>query len=184
MASSKVAIRYAQSFLDTSIEKNILANVSEDFEIIYNTIDKSDELYRAIKSPIIKGETKKLILFEIFGKIVSKDSMEFLNFIIDKGREEILPEILEKFDFLKDEHDGVVKVGVTTAFDFSKEQRAQIQQKFESFLKKKTRLSYNVDPNLIGGFIAKVGDTIYNASMFHQLGLLKKQLLQSSIALN
>ncbi|MDP2365116.1 MAG: ATP synthase F1 subunit delta [Ignavibacteria bacterium] len=184
MASSKVAIRYAQSFLDTSIEKNILAKVSEDFELIYHTIGKSGELLRAIKSPVIKSETKKLILSEIFGKIVSKDSIEFINFVINKGREEILPEILEKFDFLKDEHTGVVKVNVITAFDFSIEQRTQLQQKFESFLKKKTRITYNVNPNLIGGFIAKVGDTVYNASMLHQLGLLKKQLLQSSIALN
>ena len=77
-----------------------------------------------------------------------------------------------------------VKVDVTTAFDFTNEQKTQLQQKFESYLKKKTRLTYKVDRNIIGGFIAKVGDTVYNASMAHQLGLLKKTFLQSSITLN
>ncbi len=184
MASSKVANRYAQSFLDTSIEKNILAKVAEDFELVQNTLLKSDELLRAVKSPVIKTETKKSILSEIFGKLISKDSISFIEFTINKGREEILPEILEKFESLKDEYTGFVKVDVTTAFEFTDEQKLHLQEKFESHLKKKTRLTFKVDQSIIGGFVAKVGDTVYNASMAHQLGLLKKTFLQSSITLN
>ena len=52
MASSKVAIRYAQSFLDTSIEKNILAKVADDFELVADVIANNPELLRAIKSPV------------------------------------------------------------------------------------------------------------------------------------
>lgn len=184
MASSKVAIRYAQSFLDTSIEKNVLAKVSSDFELVSDTLSKSADLLRAIKSPVVKDETKKNILSEVFGKVISKDSMDFINFVVSKGREDILLEILEKFDSLKDDFTCVVKVVVTTAFDFNSEQRSQIQQKFESYLKKKTRLTFKVDSNIIGGFIAKVGDTVYNASMVHQLGLLKKEFLLGSVTLN
>jgi F-type H+-transporting ATPase subunit delta len=184
MASSKVAIRYAQSFLDTSIEKNILAKVAEDFEFVAETLHKNDELLRAIKSPIIKPETKKMIISEVFGKLLIKDTLSYLDFTISKGREEILLEILEKFESLKDEFTGFVKIDVTTAFDFTNEQKIQLQNKFESYLKKKTRLTFKVDNNIIGGFIAKVGDTVYNASMAHQLGLLKKTFLQSSVTLN
>lgn len=184
MASSKVAIRYAQSFLDTSIDKNILDRVAKDFELVSNAMIDSGDLLRAIKSPVVKAETKKNILADVFGKSISKDSLDFISFVVNKGREEILIEILEKFSSLKDEHTGVVKVDVTTAFDFTGEQRNQLQQKFESFLKKKTRLTYKVDPSIIGGFIAKVGDTVYNASMVHQLGLLKKEFLQGSVTLN
>ncbi|MBK7630743.1 MAG: ATP synthase F1 subunit delta [Ignavibacteriales bacterium] len=184
MALSKVANRYAQSFLDTSIEKNILTKVAEDFELVYNSISKSDELLRAIKSPIIKAETKKLFLAEIFGMSIGKDSMSFLDFTIVKGREDILLEILERFESIKDEYTGFVKIDVTTAFDFTSEQKIQLQQKFESYLKKRARLTFKVDGNIIGGFIAKVGDTVYNASMAHQLGLLKKTFLQSSVTLN
>ncbi|MEO8232878.1 MAG: ATP synthase F1 subunit delta [Ignavibacteriota bacterium] len=184
MVLSKVANRYAQSFLDTSIEKNILAKVAKDFDLVQNTLLKSDELLRAIKSPVIKAETKKSILTEIFGKLISEDSISFLEFTINKGREEILPEILDKFESLKDEYTGFVKVDVITAFSFSDEQKLQLQERFESHLKKKARLTFKIDQNIIGGFVAKVGDTVYNASVAHQLGLLKKQLLQGSITLN
>ncbi len=184
MASSKVAIRYAQSFLDTSIEKNILAKVADDFELVADVIANNPELLRAIKSPVIKNEIKKNIITGIFGKVISTDSIDFINFVITKGRENILPEIFEKFDQLKDDFTGVVKVNVITAFDFSIEQKNQIEQKFETYLMKKARLTYKIDKDIIGGFIAKVGDTVYNASTVHQLGLLKKEFLQGSVPLN
>ena len=184
MASSKVANRYSKSFLDTSIEKNILDKVSSDFDLVYRSLIKSPELLRAFKSPVIKTETKQSILAEIFGRLIDKDSLDFLNFVITKGREDLFTEILEKFDNLKDEFIGSVKIDVTTAFIFNDEQKIQLQQKFESYLKKKARLTFKVDQNIIGGFVAKVGDTVYNASMIHQLGLLKKQLLQDGITLN
>lgn len=184
MASSKVANRYAQSFLDTSVEKNILASVSTDFDLVYQSLIKSKELLRTFKSPVIKKETKQSILKEIFSRLISKDSMDFLNFVIEKGREELFVEILERFEILKDEHVGAVKVNVITAFDFSDTQKIKLQQKFEAHLKKDARLNFITDPGIIGGFVAKVGDTVYNASMLHQLELLRKQLLQHGITLN
>ena len=89
MASSKVANRYSKSFLDTSIEKNILDKVSSDFDLVYRSLIKSPELLRAFKSPVIKTETKQSILAEIFGKLIDKDSLDFLNFVITKGREDL-----------------------------------------------------------------------------------------------
>ena len=59
MASSKVANRYAQSFLDTSIEKNILDVVSKVFDLVYESLIKSHELPQEIKNPVINIETKK-----------------------------------------------------------------------------------------------------------------------------
>lgn len=184
MSNSKVAIRYASSFLDTSIENNVIDKVSEDFELMYNSIIKSNELKTAIKSPIIKSETKLKILNEIFGNKIGEDTKSYLNFIVDKGRENILMEIFEKFFYLKDEHFGIANVLVTTAYDLSSEQKIQFQQKFETYLNKKVKLTYSIDNKIIGGFVAKAGDTVYNASVLHQLGLLKKQFLHGSVFLN
>jgi len=184
MASSKVAIRYASSFLGTAIEKNILDQVSEDFELVYNSINKNKELKRAMDSPIIKNETKKSILTAIFGGKISEETLSYLNFVILKGRENILSQILEKFFYLRDEHLGVANVNVLTAFDFTPEQKMHLQEKFASYLNKKVKLSFTVDKKLIGGFIAKVGDTVYNASITHQLDLLKEQFLRGSVNLN
>lgn len=184
MAASKVAIRYASSFLDTAIEKNLLDKVSEDFELIYNTLNASSELRRAIKSPIIKNEIKQSIFAKIFKDKINVETFTYLDFIISKGRENILLEILEKFFYLRDKHLGLANVQVSTAFDLTAEQKAQLQEKFTSYLNKKVKLSFLIDQKLIGGFVAKVGDTVYNASVIHQLGLLKKEFLHGSVRLN
>lgn len=184
MAASKVAIRYASSFLDSSIEKNTLDLVSKDFEDVYNALLRSYELVRFIKSPVIKNETKQSVLKEIFKDKISKESLDFLLFVTSKGRENILKEILERFFELKDEHQKISRIQITTSYEFNVEQQKQLTEKFEAMLNKKVILSFSVDKNLIGGFVAKVGDTIYDASITHQLELLKKQFLQGSVTLN
>lgn len=184
MAESKVAIRYATSFLDTAIEKNILDQVSSDFELIYNSLNKSSDLKRALKSPVIKNDIKESIFAAIFKDKISNESFSYLNFIISKGRENILADILEKFFFIRDEYLGVANVQITSAFELTSEQKIQLQQKFEAILNKKVKANYVIDEKVIGGFIAKVGDTVYNASVLNQLELLKKQFLHSSVSLN
>lgn len=184
MAASKVAIRYASSFLESSIEKNNLDLVSKDFEIVYDALQKSSELVRFIKSPVIKNETKQSVLTEIFKDKISKESLDYLLFVTSKGREDILIEILEKFFDLKDDYQKVARIQITTSYAFTAEQQKHLAERFEALLNKKVILSFSVDNKLIGGFVAKIGDTIYDASVVHQLKLLKKQFLQGSINFN
>lgn len=184
MANSKVAIRYALSFLDASIENNSIEKVSEDFELVYNSIRGSKDLKVALKSPVIKSETKKSVIKDIFGNKISKDALSFLDFVVNKGRESFLDEILENYFKLKDEHFGIANVQVTTVFELTIEQKELLKQRFESLLNKKVRLNYIIDEKILGGFLARVDDTVYDASMAHQLELLKKQFLNGSLTLN
>lgn len=184
MSYAKVAIRYATSFLEASIEKNILDQAASDMEIILNAIDGSSLLRRFLENPVVKTDLKKSIINEIFRKHVSAETLKFIEFIVDKNRENALKEIAEKFLDLKDEHIGVARVDIKSAFELSIEQKKIIEQKFESLLNKKVVANYTVDENVIGGFVAKVKDTVYDASVSHQLELLKQQLLKGSLLLN
>lgn len=184
MANSKVAIRYASSFLETAVEKNVIDIVAEDFQLVYNTFAASKELRNIMKSPIIKSDVKQKVLNEIFESKISKDAKEYFEFILSKGREKLISEILQKFFELKDEKFGIANVQVATAFEVTEDQKIMLEKKFAAILKKKIRLTYSVDENIIGGFVAKVGDTVYNASVLHQLDLLKKEFLHGSALLN
>jgi F-type H+-transporting ATPase subunit delta len=184
MPNYKVANRYASSFLRTSVDKNILEEVYKDFKFVYNTFGASSELKRAMKSPIIKPETKRNILNALFADKISKDSLEFVQFIAEKGRENFLEDILDQFFSQYDNYLGIAKVFVTTAFDLTKDQKDSLKEKFASILNKKVEMIYSVDKSIIGGFVAKVGDTVYDASVLHQLELLKKQFVHGSVAIN
>lgn len=184
MPNYKVANRYASSFLKTSVDKNIIERVYKDFLFVHNTFSKSAELKRAMKSPVVKSEAKINVLRTLFQDRISKDSLEFIQFVAEKGREEFLIDILDQFFVHYDNYFGIAKVTVTTAFDLTQDQRDLLKEKFTAILNKKIEMTFLIDKNIIGGFIAKVGDTVYDASVLHQLELLKKQFIHGSVSLN
>jgi len=184
MADFRVLHRYATSLLETSLEKKNLEAVASDITLLVETMKKSRELHLMLESPVIRPEKKFGILKEIFSDKISKESMKFIEFIVSKRRENLLEEIGKRFLELRDAHLGIANVGVKTATEFSSEQKDVLQNKMEKILNKKVRLNFKVDSELVGGFIAKVDDTLYDASIRHQLELLKKQLLTGEISLN
>lgn len=182
--SSKAAYRYALSFLDNAIEKKNLSSVTEDFELVDKTLDANSILVKTISSPVIKPNVKISILAEVFESRVTKDSILFLKFLVEKNRENILHQIVKSFLKLKDEHLGIINVEVKSAFEFTDAQSEQLKRKLENQFKKTINLSFTIDSNLIGGFVAKIGDTVFDASLSHQLDLLKKQLLAGGASRN
>jgi F-type H+-transporting ATPase subunit delta len=184
MASFKIANRYATSLFENSLEKNNLETVYDDIILFTKTFDESSELRRAVESPVIRTELKLSLIDEIFSDKLSKDTLNFIHFVIDKKREELFYEIAKRFVDMRNEHLGIVEMEVKTAFEFTKEQISNLKDKFETILNKKVVMNVTVDRTIVGGFIAQVGDTVYDASVIHQLDLLRKEFKQGGLALN
>ncbi len=184
MADSKISLRYANSLMDISMENKSVEKISKDMELVLSAIHSSSDLRRLLGDPIIRFEKKQSVLEEIFKKKVSEESVNFMKFIVDKHREEFLGSIIEKFLELRDEQLGIINVDVKTAFEFSDDQKVKLKDKLEKIFDKKARLNFSIDKEIIGGFVAKVNDTIYNASTKHQLERLKKEFFKSGIQLN
>jgi F-type H+-transporting ATPase subunit delta len=184
MSISKVANRYADSFLSDVIEKGIVDEVSNDVNLLLNSINSSAELKRLLISPVIKSELKKTVLKEIFSNKISSHSIKFLDFVVDKKREDILLNILNRFNELKDNYLGIVRLEVKTAFTLNDELKELLLKKFENIFNKKIEANFIIDENLIGGFKVKYNDTVYDASISHQLEKLKQNLISGSLSLN
>ncbi len=184
MSDYKVSIRYASSLLETSLEKKSLDKVYADADLIYKTLKSSNDLKRLLSSPVVKAEAKAVILKEIFTNKVSPETINFLNFVIEKNRIDLLQSIIEKFFELRNEKLGLVEVQIKTAFEFTREQSEILKKNLEQLAGKKVVLNFVLDSKVIGGFIARVGDSVYDASIQHQLDLLKKKFLQGGPALN
>lgn len=184
MADFRILHRYATSLLESALEKKNLDAVTSDMKLFVQTLDQSRKLQLMLKSPVVRPELKLNILKEIFGSKISKDSMDFIQFVILKKRESLLNDIGKRFLELRDEHLGIANVFVTAATDFNADQKNILQSRMEKILNKKVQLNFKTDENLVGGFIAKVDDTLYDASIRHQLELLKKKFLTGEISLN
>jgi len=180
MADSKVSYRYASSLLGLAVEKKILDAVSEDVEMVRSAIEKNAMLRNLLESPVIKPHSKASIMDEILSK-AHPETKKFVRFVIDKNREDLLFGITSVFLRLRDEYIGFVNVSIKTAYEFNDEQKKRLKEKLESLLNKKVGFNFEIDKSLVGGFIAQVNDTVYDASLKHQLDLLRTQLLEGGI---
>ncbi len=184
MSEQKVSIRYCNSLLDTAIEKNILDAVYSDMGLISASLESSRQLSMMLLNPVIKSNVKLSVLESIFKNRIHSETFNFLNFLILKGRENLLSNISKKFLELRDDYLGIVSVKVSSAVNLDDTQIKNFQSKLEILLQKKVKFIFKIDPSVLGGFIAVVNDTVYDASLKHQLALLKKKFLSSSVSVN
>ncbi len=184
MSDINIARRYATSLLESAVEKNILDSVSKDVELIASALKANPQLGRVLSSPVIKPQVKLSIMDEIFKSKVSRETIQFVHFLVEKSRENLMPVITNLFLDLRDEKLGIVNADVKSPMPLSKDQIEELKNKLENYLNKKVRCSFQIDEKMLGGFLVKVGDTVFDASMTHQLELLKKQFLQGSASLN
>ncbi len=184
MSVYRVSYRYANSLIQLAQEKNIFEKVSADGGLIYNTLNMSKELRLILKSPVIKPAVKKELLGKIFEKKITGETFGFLNFVIEKNREDILFEIFKEFNTLVDKKNGVVKASVTSAVDLTDDMKRNLLVRLENKTSAKVVANYKIDQKIIGGFITQIEDTVYDASIKHQLELLRKTLLEDSAIYN
>ncbi|MEI7812339.1 MAG: ATP synthase F1 subunit delta [Ignavibacteria bacterium] len=184
MSNLNIANRYATVLMKLTEERNSFDTVSDDIELIKKTLGNSKELLVVLHSPVIPSKTKYSILTELFESKVSRDSLEFVQFIVDKNREELLLNIVRRYLELRDQHLGLINADIYSVLELEEEQKIKLKSRLEELTQKKVRLSYFIDTKIIGGFIIKIEDTIYDASLRRQLELLEKRLLSGNLILN
>lgn len=162
--------------LDVAEEGNFLDKATEDLQKIKDVLDQSRELIMALRSPLVKGDAKARILHEIFRNDIGDKVMLFLKLLANKKRAGLLPEVIEEFHALLDEKKGVVNVEVKSAVKLGDDQAKELVNGLASYTGKKIRAKMTLDEALIGGVTVKIGDTILDGSVRHQLVLLKHAL--------
>ncbi|MDN3675371.1 ATP synthase F1 subunit delta [Flavobacterium branchiarum] len=178
MASTRAAIRYAKAILDLANSKSVAEAVNNDMKSIASTIEANDELSTFIQSPTIKVEVKESALLEVFAA-VNGVTKGLFHLLFENKRFEILEAIALEYVKLFDENNGVEVATVTTAIPMDAALEAKVLAKIATFSDKKITIINNVDASIIGGFILRIGDKQYNASVANRLQVLKRELAQN-----
>jgi F-type H+-transporting ATPase subunit delta len=171
---SRAAIRYAKAILDIAQTSGKAEAVNNDMKSIVNAVSESAELKDFLTSPIIKIEVKKSALSEIFSNVQNETNSLF-HLLFENKRFEIVEEIAIQYNKLFDESNGIEVAKVTTAFPITAELETKVLAKIAEFSNKKITIQNIVDPTIIGGFILRVGDQQYNASVASKLSELKRE---------
>ena len=176
MSTLRLATRYAKSLLDTASDDGKLTEVFDDMTGIKEAFSSSEQLRGVMKSPVIDKEKKHEILNALFSGKITGTSLTYINNVIDKGREAYLPEIASAFIEQYNTNKAVVLADVISASEVS----ADLENQVIDIIKKKTgaktvHLNSSVDESLIGGFILKYNDKLYDTSISGRLAKLRNE---------
>lgn len=176
---SRAAIRYAKAILNKANENNTQAVVFGDMQSVYNTIENSRELQSVLQSPVIKANDKKEALLKIFSG-QSETTHSLINILVENQRTSLLGDVAKSYVQLYNDEQGVKVATVITAVPLSSELEEKVMAKVKQLTgSEKVTLKNEIDPAIIGGFILRVGDIQYNASIANQLGNLKREFSKS-----
>jgi F-type H+-transporting ATPase subunit delta len=175
MTGSRAAIRYAKAILDMAQSSGTAAQVSEDMALIASTIKGNEELRDFISSPTTSGIAKEAALKEIFAATHSSTQGLF-HLLLENKRFDILAQIAAEYKSQYDELNGVEEATVTTAFPLTPDLENKVMNKIKEFSTKTITIKNIVDPSIIGGFILRIGDKQFNASVANSLLTLKREL--------
>ncbi|XLS29325.1 ATP synthase F1 subunit delta [Flavobacteriaceae bacterium M23B6Z8] len=175
MAGSRAAIRYAKALLSLTQEKSISESVEKDMQTIFTTISKNEELQKFLQSPVIKSDVKQAALKEVFTNI-NPATQGLFNTLVENKRIEMLGLVAEKYIILFNELKGKETAVVTTAVPLTKELEDKVLAKVKELTGKQVTLENKIDESIIGGFVLRVGDLQYNASIASSLKNIERAL--------
>jgi F-type H+-transporting ATPase subunit delta len=174
MAGARAAIRYAKALLDLANSQNSTETLNSDMTLIANTIAKNKDLAIMLESPVIRTSVKKAILQEIFSDS-NQLTTSLIDTLIQNKRIAILGAVAEKYNQLYDDLRGSQIAIVTTAVPLTGDLELKVLAKVKELTDKAVELENIVDESILGGFILRVGDKQYNASIANQLNKLKRE---------
>ncbi len=172
---TRAAIRYAKALLSLAIDKNIADEVNENMQLIASTVSEARDLQIALNSPVIKVETKKDTLFAIFGTSINNISKGLINLLVENKRLSILIDVATQYTIIYDFHKGTQAAIVTSAIPLTDSLKEKILTKVNDIVGKKVTIENIIDPSIIGGFILRVGDKQFDASISGEMNDLRRK---------
>ena len=176
--NQRIAARYALALMEMAEEQKLLEKLAEDLRDVEATISGSRELRIFLASPVASPEQKLKILNEIFGKRSMDITMRFMSLLVQKGRAEYVYAAAEEFLRMLDTKRNILRAKIQSAAALTEEEQMQLLAQLERRTGKRVRANFEINPALRGGFVARLGDDMVDASLKHQLENLREQFLQ------
>lgn len=176
MLQPRVASRYAKSILDLAIEKGELEKVYSDMLYLQDVLKGSRDFINLLKSPVVKADAKTRAVNAVTAGKISPLTSGFLDLMIAKAREAVLPEVITAFIRQYKIHKNIHTVKLTTATPVSEQVKSAIvTQVKKSGNYENIELETVVNPDIIGGFVLQAGDKLVDASISYDLKEISKQ---------
>ena len=184
MADVNAARRYAVALVELADEASASQTIEQDLQRFVELLaGEGSELGDALRSPVFNQEERKALLEAVLPKLGMHGlTTSFLKLVSERGRMDLLQEIARIFTEMMDDRAGRLRVEVATVVPLTPQLEVEITSAFEKSTGKTVLLDARIDPTLIGGMVARIGDRVYDASIKSRLHDIKHRLINASIA--
>ncbi|NQT71676.1 MAG: ATP synthase F1 subunit delta [Chloroflexi bacterium] len=177
MAGEIAAKRHAQAVFEIALEKNELEKWRSDLELLSGVFGDA-ELLPVLESPKIRFEDKADVVVKNLVD-VGPMALNLAKLLIQKHHVRIMPQIETEYGILMDRHKGIEHAEVTTAVQIDLSAQLKIKDQLAKITGSEIELTSKVDPEIIGGFVVRVGDKVIDGSVRNRLQNLKKNIAQA-----
>ena len=179
MRGTRAALRYAKAMLSYAQESKAAEVVAKDMHALISLLHENNEVQRVLENPILPVAEKEAVLKELFSH-ASPETFKLFSLLAAKNRLSILVATGEKYVQLYAQSQGEVIAIVTTAVELTPPLKQLVLEKAKGLTKDNVQLENKINPEIIGGFILKIGDLQYDASVSHQLKSIKATLINTN----
>ena len=168
---------YGDALFELALEKGQTDAYLEECQGILTVLKENDELMKLFTHPKISKEEKEKVVENVFKGRVSDDITGFLVLILKKDRQTLIPEILEYFVDRVKEYKKIGVAYVTTAVPLDEAMKKSVVEKLTATTDYVAfEMNYNVDKNIIGGMIIRIGDRVVDSSIRSKIESMAKEL--------
>jgi len=169
---------YARALLAFAADAGNVDQLVDELGEVVEAINGVAGLRDALESPRVGVESKVDLLDKAFAEKVEKGLLHFLKVVGNKGRFDCLGAIASSAKTLRDEMSGRVQAVVTSASPMDSEVVGRITDQLSKTLGKDVSLQVLVDPEILGGIVVRVGDTVYDGSVVNQLSQVRARAVK------
>lgn len=178
-ASNVVVKRYANALFLSAKEKNIVAQVEADLQLVSAAMVANPEFISLLTHPGVNQSDKHQLLDSVFQAKVQPIVLDAMHVLCARRRANVLGELSASFTKIAGKELGQAEAHIMSAHALSDKEISDIESKFSQLLGKKVKSQYQLDSSLIGGIQVRIGDTLYDGSIAGKLARLGKSLQES-----
>lgn len=178
MSVETIARRYGTALADVVLKTGETETVKAELKTWEEMMASSADLLSAFSNPVIAHLDKEKVLESLISRAnPSRTTANFLRVLLKNNRLTELAEINDKFAAILEERGGIVAAHVTAARELSDGQMGELRSNLEKLTGKKVHLNFEINKEIIGGVVTRIGSTVYDSSVKTQLENLKEQLI-------
>ncbi len=176
MATEGVIHGYAEALFRVVNAEGDLDTVEDELFRFGKLLESNSELKQALSDQSIEKAQRVKVLDDLLTGKVSDHTFGLLAFIVTQGRARQLPQILDELSALAAEARNAAVAEVRSAVPLDEDQQKRLAEALSSATGKKVDVKVLVDPSVIGGISAKIGDTVIDGTIKRRLEQLKEQV--------